>query len=183
MRRLVAALVLVALAVGLAACGGGGGTAEKGGGALPPEGAKPRAKSEEPAYAVDRSKNEDAGTPTPFPSFESTGVPAVIQEKLDAGRAMLIFFYDPAQQSTNDVRAEVDAVMRQYRGLIDLVTFNVGGGPMNEAALAATSYAAELRVSGTPYLLTVDKNGYITWRWRGYVDRGVIAREVERATQ
>lgn len=181
MRRLVAALVFVALAAGLAGCGGS--TQDRGGSALPPEGAKPPAKSEEPAYLADRSKNEDAGTPTAFPSFDSTGVPAVIQEKLEAGRAMLILFYDPGQQQTNDVRAEVDAVMRQYRGLIDLVTFNVGGDPTSEAARAAATYAVELGVSGTPYLLAVDKSGSITWRWKGYVDRGVITREVERATQ
>jgi len=29
----------------------------------------------------------------------------------------------------------------------------------------------------------VDKNGFITWRWLGYVDRDLIEREVLRATE
>ena len=59
---------------------------------------------------------------------------------------MMIFFFDPAQTSTDDVRAEIDAVMKDYRGLIDLVTFNTGGDPASDAARNAALYAAELGV-------------------------------------
>jgi hypothetical protein len=183
MRRLVAALVLVALAFAVTACGGG---EETGGDAVVVTGSgtqPPATGDAEAATVTDRSQNEESEPPVPFPSFTSTETPAAFTEKLDAGRAMIILFYDPAQASNDDVRAEVDAVMTTYRGLIDLVTYNTGGDPDSEAAQSAAVYAAELGVESTPYIIVVDESGYITWRWKGFVDRGYITREVERATQ
>jgi len=181
MRRLVVALVIVALAFGVAACGGGGNAADDGAVVTNPP-TKP-ADSADAATVTDRSQNEESDPPVPFPSFVSTDTPAAITEKLDAGRPMVIFFYDPAQESTDDVRTEVDAVMKTYRGLIDLVTYNTGGDPNSEPAQSSAIYAAELGVESTPYIIVVDESGYITYRWKGFVDRGVITREVERATQ
>jgi hypothetical protein len=183
MRRLVAALVLVTLAFALAACGGG---EQTGGDAVvvTNPGTQPPATGDADAATVtDRSQNEVSEPPVPFPSFASTDTPAALQDKLDAGRAMIILFYDPAQESTDDVRAEVDAVMQTYRGLIDLVTYNTGGDPTSQAAQSSAVYAAELGVESTPYIIVVDESGYITYRWKGFVDRGIITREVERATQ
>ena len=51
------------------------------------------------------------------------------------------------------------------------------------ATVAAVSYANELGVSNTPYLLIVDGGGFITWRNKGYAEQGVLKREVERATR
>ena len=105
------------------------------------------------------------------------------QEKLDARRPMLILFYDKGQTVTKDLRAEVDAVIEEYRGLIDLVTFDVSGGGDPKAAEDAIVYATELGVQGTPHVLIVDRGSFITWQWKGYVERGVLEREVERVTR
>ena len=147
--------------------------------AVPP-GPSRRARS---AAVADRSANDSGLAPVGFPSFTTTETPAVFKEKLDRGQPMLILFYDDAQQVTATERAEVDAVMSEYRGLIDLVTFNVGGDVSDPATLAAVTYAKELGVSGTPYVLVVDGGGFITWRIKGYADQASIMREVERATR
>jgi len=183
MRRLVVALVLVMLAFTVAACGGGGDTTGEEATTVSDSSTQPAGSSAEAETITDRSQIEESDPPVPFPSFTSTETPAAIQEKLDAGRAMIICFYDPAQASTDDVRAELDAVMKAYRGLIDLVTFNVGGDPNSDDARNAAIYATELGVESTPYIIVVDEAGFITWRWKGFVDRSTITREVERATQ
>jgi protein-disulfide isomerase len=135
--------------------------------------------------APDRSPVE---TPrlVPFPSKLTTALPAAVQSKLDAGRPMLIFFFDSSEPETTEQRGEIDAVVREYRGLIDLVTFDVKGGATGQstdAAKQAATLATDLGVKATPYIIVVDRNGFITWRWLGFVDRDVIEREVLRATQ
>ncbi len=187
-RTTVAALAvaLLALVLALAGCSGGGGEEAP---ATDPAAAPAETPATDsgaadvPAYVTDRSINDNDMEPVAFPSFTTTETPAVFAEKLEAGRPMLIFFYDPAQGVTDTQRPEVDAVMESYRGLIDLITFDVGGPNDSAAAQAAVAYASELGVSGTPYTLVVDGSGFITWRWKGYVDREYIEREVERATR
>jgi len=184
MRRIVVAFVVAVLAFALVGCGGGEEAATE----TAPEAdaaAAPAAAPEpmEPAYVTDRSLNVDETTPTPFPSFTTTITPYAFQEKLDARRPMLILFYDKGQTVTKDLRAEVDAVIEEYRGLIDLVTFDVSGGGDPKAAEDAIVYATELGVQGTPHVLIVDRGSFITWQWKGYVERGVLEREVERVTR
>jgi len=181
MRRIVAALITAALAFALVGCGGGG-AAEP----VEPEepvAEAPVAEPEPPEYVTDRSSNDGDLEPAPFPEFTTIEMPAVLAEKLDAGRPMLILFFDPAQGVTKDLRTEVDAVVADYRGLIDFVTFDVGGTAEDEDTKAAVTYATELGVGTTPYLIAVDRGGFITWRWKGYVDRAYIEREVERASK
>ena len=186
MRRIVVVFVVAALAFVLAGCGGG---AEEAPAADPavttPDAAAaaPPPAPVAPTYTTDRSANVDETTPTVFPSFTSTITPAAFQSKLDARRPMLILFYDSKQIVTKDVRGEADAVLADYRGLIDLVTFDVSGGGDARAAEAATMYASELGVQSTPHMLIVDRDAFIIWQWRGYVDRGTLGREVERATR
>ena len=183
MRRIVVALAIAVLALALVGCGGGG-EAEEPPAETPAE--QPPvapAAPELPAYVTDRSVNDNDMEPAPFPSFTATETPAVFTDKLDADRAMLILFYDPAQQVTATLRPEVDAVMDDYRGLIDLVTFDVGGDEDSADTKRAVSYATELGVDSTPYVLVVDQGGFIIWRWKGYVDRDYIGREVERASK
>lgn len=188
MRRIVVALVVAAVVLTVAGCGGGGGAAEPTDTAAEqPPAQQPPAEPAEPTYMTDRSATEADKTPAPFPSFVTTETPAVFRDRLDAKRPMIVFFFDPAQGTTNDVRAEIDAVMKEYRGLIDLVTFNIGEkdaqGAPTESAKNAVVYASELGVNSTPYIVVVDRGGFITWRWKGFVERGYIEREVERATQ
>ncbi len=178
MRRIVVALVVALLALTLVGCG-----AEE----TPPEEAVVPAPVAAPvsveASSPDRSDNDSDTLPAPFPSFTTTATPAVFQEKLDAGRPMLILFYDDAQQVTVDTRKEIDAVMADYRGLIDFVVFDVGDAATSADDAAAVLYASELAVPSTPYVLVVDKGGFITWRSKGFAEREIVGREVERATR
>src|SRR5665648_146654 len=166
MRRIVAALVVALIALTLAGCGGTAETATQQ--PTVPTQPAPAAVQSEPL--VDRSPVE-VGPPEPFPAMETTPPPAIVQQKLDAKRPMLLFFYDSAQEITASERVEVDSVLRQYRGLIDLVTFDVTAGnaaaPSDDAQAAAT-FAGQLGIKSTPYIVIVNDDASITWRWLGY---------------
>lgn len=186
MRRIIAAVVVASCALALVGCGGGGGAGTAQQGQAQPPAEQPAAPSgQQEPQVIDRSPVE---TPTavPFPSKLSTALPEAVQSKLDAGRPMLLFFYDAAEPETKEQRAEIDAVLSKYRGLIDLVTFDVtlpSSGSPSDAVKRAATFATDLGVKSTPYIIVVDSGGYITWRWLGFVDRDVIEREVLRATQ
>lgn len=180
MRKIVVALVVALLALTLVGCGGGEeATTEE----TPATGAPAATPPVEAAAPVDRSANDFDAIPVAFPSFTTTATPAVFRDKLDAGRPMLVMFTDDRQDVTKDLRAEVDAVMADYRGLVDLITFNIAGDTTNPDVLAAVTYASELGINGTPYILIVDGNGFITWRSKGFTERGILEREVERASR
>ncbi len=182
MRRIVVAVLAVGLALSITGCGGGGTDTAA---TETPVATPTKAAQVEVPTVTNRSPIE-TGTPELFPALETTAVPAALATKLEAGRPLLIFFYDKTELETEEQRAEVDAVLKEYRGLIDLVTFDVGGksaGAATDAAKQAVAIANELRVSSTPYIIIVDSNGYITWRWLGYVDREIIGKEVLRATE
>jgi len=178
MRKIVVALVVAALALTLAGCGG---AEEPAATDTPP--VTPPVDAAAVPEAIDRSANDSDILPAPFPSFTTTTTPAVFQEKLDEGRPMLILFYDEAQQVTPVVRAEVDAVMTEYRGLVDLITFSVGGAATDPNTLSAVTYAGELGATSTPYIIVVDGGGFITWRSKGYAEKAIVGREVERASR
>ncbi|MDI6713009.1 MAG: hypothetical protein QMD96_07200 [Anaerosomatales bacterium] len=183
MRRIIAAIVVASCALALVGCGGGGGGGtEQAQSQTPPP---PASSGQQQPQVVDRSPVE---TPTavPFPSQISTAMPESVKSKLDAGRPMILFFYDTTESETKQQRAEIDAVLKEYRGLIDLVTFDVTlpkSGSPSDAVKRAASFATDLGVKSTPYIIVVDSGGFITWRWLGFVDRDVIEREVLRATQ
>lgn len=185
MRRIIAALVVASLALALTGCGGGGGGGtDQAQNQAPPQQPAAPAGQQQPEV-VDRSPVE---TPTavPFPSALSTAMPDAVKSKLDAGRPMILFFYDTTESETKEQRAEIDAVLSKYRGLIDLVTFDVTlpkSGSPSDAVKRAATFATDLGVKSTPYIIVVDSGGFITWRWLGFVDRDVIEREVLRATQ
>lgn len=172
MRRVVAVLVVALLLLTLVGCASDAGTEAPEEAAVTP--AAPVANAGDQKLA-DRSPVEPQ-EPQPFPVLEEPAPPEAVQQKLDAGRAMLMFFYDSAQESTAPQRAEVDAVMRDYRGLIDLVTFDV-------TEETAAQLAGTLGVRSTPYVIVVDRDGDIIWRWLGFVDRDIIGREVLSATE
>jgi hypothetical protein len=181
MRRIAVALVVALFALTLAGCGGTADTPTQ----QPTTPAQPTPAAPQAEPLVDRSPVE-VGAPETFPSLETTPPPAIVQQKLDAKRPMLLFFYDSAQEITAPQRAEVDAVMREYRGLIDLVTFDVTSGSAaapGDAAQAAATFAGQLGIKSTPYIVIVNDERTITWRWLGFIDRELIGREVLSATE
>ncbi|MBE0475796.1 MAG: hypothetical protein IBX62_01680 [Coriobacteriia bacterium] len=192
MRRLVVALVVVVFAASLAGCGGGG-DAEQAQQPEPGNQAAPAPPPSAPAgeALIDRTPLE-AVLFSRFPSGDgrsmiATDVPEAVTERLEAEQPMLLFFFDKAQKTTDDQRVEIDAVMKSYRGTIDKLSFDVGqdldDGKHDDTDAQAVALARAVEVSFTPYIVVVDGQGLITWRYRGFVDRGVIEREVLRATQ
>lgn len=184
MRKIAAVLVVAMLAFVLVGCGGGAGeTATTDAPAADATTTAPAVV--EPIAVTDRSQIE-SGFPAQFPAIESTAMPAVLQGKLDAKRPLLIYFYDSTLPESKVIRTEIDAVLSDNRGLIDLVTFDLGAkksGVYTEGAQLGAVLAAELNANRPPYIILVDSKHNITWRFRGYVDRDIIGREVLRATE
>ena len=187
MRRLVALVVVAAVALTLAGCGGAEEKAET------PAASTPAATPPPPPVAD--AEALDDRTPLvevkfePFPtgkSRETTSLPEAITQRLETDQPMLLFFFDVSQKTADDQRAEIDALLAEYRGTIDLLAYdvgqNIGDGAHDDADAQAISLARALKVDFTPYIVLVDEQGLITWRHRGFVDRGVIERELLRAT-
>ena len=192
MRRVVTALVLVSVAVALVACSSGSPTTTAGtpvpavGGAVVPAAA--------PAVG---NPTGDILSPLPsstpvqaFPT-DPASVPQVVLDNIKARKPMVLFFYDPTTRVSDDQRTEINVVLNKYVGAIELVSFDYTTGiPVGSATatLPAEIDKAErmvglLKISTTPYIVFVNANGQITFRFAGFVDRGLIEREVMRATQ
>jgi hypothetical protein len=130
------------------------------------------------------------GAPEPFPT-DATSIPKTVLDDLTAKKPMLIFWYDPTTNVSHDQRTEINAVLEDYAGQIKLFVFDYTAGiPVGSTttSLPAEIDKAErmtdlLKVSTTPYIVFVDGNGTITYRFAGFVDRSLLRREVMRATQ
>jgi len=190
MRRLVAAIAALALALSLTACGGGGapsattttsGTGAAAAPAVPP----PSAAGVAAVPVVDNSPTETV-TLAPL-QVSRDAIPSSISQRLESGQPMLILFFDPHQQVTDDVRAEVDAVIKKYRGTIDVVSFDVSKtltpkGAKDPEAQRVSLMTSELSIRVTPYIILVDQNGLQVGRHAGFVDRAILEKDVIRAT-
>lgn len=198
MRRLVVALVVVAITVGLTACSGGNSSstssssssANSAAAAAPP----PPASGSGAQVSTQASNTLSPRAEGTCSAFPGTGpmVPTSVSSRIKGKSPMLVFFYDPAQLTTKDERKEIEAAMKSYRGLIDVVELDVSaslpdpvtGKPNQDPVAQRTSLLAQsLGVDFTPYMVFVDRNGIITGRFRGFVDSGLIEREIVRATQ
>lgn len=199
MRRLVVALLVAFLALSVTGCGGGGGGEEA---AAPTDAAAPAAPAA-PAVSgeavqepiADRSAKEGAVF-VPFPTGDF--VPKDVAGRIESRQPMLIFFYDPQQQTTDDTETEIDSVIEENRGLVDLVSYDMGkytsvnasGVPVVDDALAdnlaaeqAVGLAKELGVTFLPYVVIVDDQGYIIFKSSGPIDRELLERQVQRAVR
>lgn len=201
MRRLVAAIVALAVALSLAGCGGGG--------SAPPPATSTAAPAADAAPAAgsstsllppveNRSENETT-TFSPFPTGDS--VPADLKQKITVERQpTIIFFYDSTQQSSKEVRTIIDTVRADNRGLVDLVAYDIGryltanpdgsvtvaeGLITDPAAVAAVKLARDpaINVTFTPLIVLTDSQGYIIYKHRGLADKAFLEREVLRAAR
>ncbi len=207
MRRTVVVAVAVMMVLSLAGCGGGGGDTGAGDASPSPSIAGTTTPASSVSQVSSDLSSEASDTISPleeqkfvaFPTDEDV-LPDAIKQRLEAAQPMLIFFGDPTQKTNDDQAEAIDAVMGDYRGLISLVTFDVGkyvtsdqdgtieikAGMENDptakkvARLLGSDY---LNIKFTPYLVFVNSDGYITHRVRGYVDSALIEREVLRATE
>jgi hypothetical protein len=191
MRRLVVALTAVALVLTLAGCGGGQP-------ATPAQtaGTAPEAVAAAPAEAgpVALSPKE----PPVFSEFPTgTAVPKRVQELIDAKQPTLIYFYDSSQATSERTRKMINTVIAKNRGLVELVTFDVGKYVSGDAAKPVTvskkfakdtkyqqsvELAKALGVSSTPFIVLTDGQGLIIWKYRGLADKDFIEREILRAS-
>ena len=184
MRRLVAALALIAVAVTLAACGGAPTT--------PTTPTTPAAGGTGGAAAssnpTDTKSPKEIVKDEQFPTSKSS-IPAAVLDRLAAKKPMLIYFFDSTQQVTADERKEIDAVVTKYRGLIDLLAYDVRTGVGSPGSAVDTETAKAFDMAGlvgvrhTPYMLFVDRYGRITGRFSGFTDRVLLEQEVLRATE
>jgi hypothetical protein len=184
MRRIVAVLVLISVAFALAACGGDAATGD---GTTNAAVSTPPPAKASPASGVDVKSPTEKASGEQFPTA-ADAVPKAVLDHLAAKRPMLVFFYDSTQLVTDDQRAEVDAVMSKYRGLIELVAYDVragdqsGGTSKDPEIQKAMEMAGLLGVKYQPYVLFVDRYGRITGRFSGFADEQLLEREVLRAT-
>jgi len=202
MRRLIVVGFAVVMVLSLVGCGGGDDTAteevavQTQGTAVPsPAGAAP-AESAGPTNTLSPQEKQVF---EPFPTDEEV-LTAEVKQRLEAKRPMLLYFYDATQKTTNDQRAEIDTVLAEYRGLIDLVSYDVSKYVSTDASgvvtpkpgmedditaqQVATLLGSDyLDVTFTPYIVFVDRQGYITWRVRGWVDSALLEPQVLRATE
>jgi len=192
MRRTVLVLVVVALTLALMGCGGGKAAEAPAPAATPAAAPAPAAAAAAGAAVGDRSANM---TPTfePFPT--GTFVPQDLKLAIDAKRPTLIYFYDSSSVSNTD-RSIIDAVRDQNRGLIDLAAYDIGrfvttspdgvvsvdpAFAADPAASQAVGLAKALGVTSAPFVVITDAQGYITWKFRGLLDKTFLEREVLRA--
>jgi hypothetical protein len=191
MRKIVALLIVVALAVTLAGCGGGAKQAADTPAAAPAAAPAPVAVTQG-APVEDRSANVTA-TFEPFP--QGAFVPADLKANIDAKRPTLIYFYDSSYTSETS-RDIIDAVRDENRGSVDLFAYDIAkytttspqGVVSVDPALAndpgaeqAVQLAKQLGVTSSPFVVITDVQGYITWKFRGLVDKAFLEREVQRA--
>jgi hypothetical protein len=197
MRRLVAALVIAVVALSLTGCSSSTPPVPAAVPATPvPVASAPAATPANAALTpttvskTNKLSPAEAGVNGAFPT--GSRVPTAVIDHVTAHEPMLVYFYDPSQPTSKDQRTEIRAAMDQYRGLIDLVQFDVTAALPDDATnIAKKDKQAEdiafltqdLQIGFTPYIILVDKQGVMTGRFRGFVDRGLLKREILRATQ
>ena len=198
MRRVVTALTLVVAAIALAACSSAPTTSATN----PTTEAANSAPVAAAQAAVSGGSGQTANSSgdnlspvqvvTPGETFptDPASVPKSVLNNLTAKKPMLVFIYDPTTNVSADQRKEINAVMSKYRGEIELMTFNYRAGASASAGTSLPPEVAKaelmtglLKVNTTPYMVFVDRFGRITYRFAGYTDRGLLEREVLRATE
>ena len=187
---------MIALSFALTGCGGGADPA-----ATPVATPAPTAAAPAPAAPV-------AGQPVtgisdnvppvfePFPTGSS--IATNVAEKVAAKQPTLIYFFDSAQYTSGENRKIIDKVLDDNRGLVDLVAYDIGkyttideSGTItvlpafakDPSAMVAVNMARALGASFTPYIVLTDTQGYIVWKYRGFVDKAFLEREIQRASR
>ncbi len=131
--RIVAAVlatVMVLAAVTVTGCGGGGeepDAATPAGTGTPAPAAAPPAPVE--PTPVDRSP-EETNVYEPFPTDPEV-TPESVLDLIESKQPMIVYFFDSTQKTTDDEKKGIDGkdgldqIMSDYRGAIDLVSFDI----------------------------------------------------------
>ena len=186
--------MIAALALTLTGCGGGEEAAAPPAAPTPP----PAVVAPAPTGPVEITGISDNMPPVfePFPTGSSiaTNVAELVADK----QPTLIYFYDSAQYTAGENRELIDKVLDENRGLVDLVAYDIGkyttvdaSGTIailpefedDPAAQVAVGMARTLGASFTPFIVLTDSQGFIIWKYRGFVDKDFLEREVQRASR
>jgi len=199
MRRLVVAAIVALLALSLTGCGGkkeeaAAPAADANASAVPT--ATATSKADDPNPIADRSAES---TQTSFEVSTIKSLPDEITENLANKQAMILFFYNGDQKVTDDARKQVEKVANDNTGMVNLIEYNLGKATSVDSAgaitvdpsvlkddeklAAAISLARELKVTGTPYTVVIDDQGLMIFTAKGYLDAGLLDRQIERAAQ
>lgn len=196
MRRLVAALVVALLSLAVVGCGGGEEPATPAAdtGAQAPV-APPVTPGAQAAAVTDRS----ALSGETFEPFKVENVPANVQQRLETRQAMLLFFYNPAQLQTDDLREQINDVVSENRGNIDLLAYDLskytsvtasGYVEVEQEALLedtkateAVRFARAAGVDHVPFIIIVDDQGHKIFWSRGFIDARLLDRQIQRAVR
>lgn len=189
MRRVVTALVLVMVAGMFVACSSPDASTTTG--TPVPAAGVPAPAPTSAAAQGDILSPLPASVPIKKFPIDPASVPTLVLENLTARKPMLVFWFDPTTKVSADQRVEINAVIRKYVGHIDFFSFDYTTGiPAGSAEMTlpieidkAERMTGLLDVNTTPYIVFVDASGQITHRFAGFVDRGLIEREVMRVTQ
>lgn len=191
MRRVVTALALIAAAVAIAACSSAPSSTST------PPASSGQAPAVTPPAATAQTAGTDVLSPrspiavgTMLPTDPAT-VPSAILSQLQAHKPMLIFFYDPTTSVATDERTEINTAIKKYAGTIVLEAIDYTPGiPSTESSTSQDPevakgelLAAAVGVKMTPTVVFVDANGRVTYSFQGFVDSGLLEREVLRATE
>jgi hypothetical protein len=192
MRRLVVALAVLAFATTLTGCGGG----EEPTPASTAPVEQPAAAPVQPEGALIPADITPTETVVYEPLVVDTStVPAAVTQRIDQEQPMLIMFYDSEQPVTSDQSRIISALLGEYKGLVDYVSFDIGKYILSEpdgsftvdkklaedeTATQALGLAETLGITFTPYIVITDADGYIVYRGRGLVDKKTLEREVLR---
>jgi thioredoxin-related protein len=191
MRRVVTVVMIVMVASALAACGGAPATTTNTPAVVPTANQPVNTAQTGASANADIYSPTQTVTPGEKLSTDAALVPASVLANEAAGKPMLIFFNDPTTKVTTDQVKEITAAVKNYTGLIHVVSFDYTVGIASSATSATIDaetqkiehFAASLKVNTTPYIVFADKYGRITYRFAGFVDRTLLTREVLRATQ
>ncbi|MCL2503725.1 MAG: hypothetical protein FWE94_03830 [Coriobacteriia bacterium] len=227
-RRLVVAFFVALLAVTLVGCGGGGGQTEEPAVSEAGEAgaAQPVAPKADPNAGVAANRSDlwkEYTEPNPFlrgsdgKDISKEDIPDAVVKRLESGKAMMLFFYHsdrpetrhpeyyPAAQYpvTDDLRSQVATVATANRGLIDLLTYDLGTAvKLNEdgkvtvnekplendkndkspQAAIAVRFARAIGVDHVPYILIIDEKGNTIFWSRGFIDKELLERQVQRVS-
>ena len=196
MRRLVAAIVVAALALVLAGCGAKPAATTAPAAPAPAAPAAPAAATPVAGAGAGAGLSSNEATIfAPFPVNSTT--PTEVATRIESKQPTLIYFYDSTQETSIENRKIIDKVLQDNRGLVDLVAYDLGEHvqgdawspvTVDETFAKDTEYqkavvmAQTLGVTFTPSIVLTDKQGYIVWEFEGLVDKDFLEREILRAS-
>ncbi len=194
MRRIVAVVVAALMVTSVVFLGGCASSPESSSSApssgSAPAAAPPAPPSASKTAAVTTLSAPPQTTPRPFPTVSAVDTPAAVVAALKGKHAFILVFYDTRQTETDDQKRVIAAMQNKYRGLIDVVTFDLAtltsakkdSAAYKEAASAVT-LGQKLTIGYMPAIVIVSKDGQITWQSSGVLDEGSLEREILRATR